>query len=136
MKQIKANGKNYFMRLKSRSGIELESELGCTIQTAVGRMDVKTLTTLLYYCLKDVNQGVSLEDTYDIYDAYMEEEHSQSDLILDMIDCFKESGFFTMELAGMLKEELSKAFKPTKESIEESKELVQKVIASKVQKKI
>lgn len=117
---IKIKEKNYELRIKSRDAQELEKKLDKTIMEALTNMRVENLVLMLQYLLKNMQHGISLDDTYDIYDNYME-ENTQYDLVIDLIEGFKASGFFTQEMAQTLEKELTTALKPTEETMEKVK---------------
>lgn len=99
MKTIKIKEKEYYLRVTTRSEIEMEKKLGSNpINVFMAIQDNRIpalgdLLIILHGCLVPLNSGISLEDTYDMYDQYIEEGHNIVDLIKIIVDTFEDSGF-------------------------------------------
>lgn len=91
-----AGGKDYKLRLNTRNTITLEKQLGCNPLSIFGDGDtiptVTALVQVLYASLLQLNHGVTLEDAYNIFDAYLEDGHSATDFIAVVLDIYKVSG--------------------------------------------
>jgi hypothetical protein len=91
-----AGGKDYKLRLNTRNTITLEKQLGCNPLAIFGNGDtmptITTLVQVLYSSLLQFNHGVTLEDAYNIFDAYLEDGHSATEFLSVVIDVFKVSG--------------------------------------------
>ena len=91
-----AGGKDYKLRLSTRNTITLEKLLGCNPLSIFGDGDtiptVTALVQVLYCSLMQLNHGITLEDTYNIFDAYLEDGHSATDFLSVVIDVYKVSG--------------------------------------------
>ena len=91
-----AGNKDYKLRLSTRNTINLEKQLGCNPLAIFGAGDtIPTITTMvnvLYASLLQLNHGITLNDAYDIFDAYLEDGHSVTDFISVIIEVYKVSG--------------------------------------------
>ena len=69
-----AGNKEYKLRLGTREIVVLEKQLGCNPLTIFGNGDtIPTITTMvqiLHASLQQLNHGITLNDAYDIFDAY------------------------------------------------------------------
>lgn len=90
-----AGNKDYKLRLSTRNIISLEKQLGCNPIAIFGDGDkmptITTMVNVLYASLQQLQHGITLNDAYDIFDAYLE-EHSTTDFITVIIDVYKMSG--------------------------------------------
>lgn len=91
-----AGGKDYKLRINTRNAITLEKQLGCNPLAIFGDgYTIPTITALaqvLYSSLQQLQHGISLEDAYDIFDAYLEDGHSATDFLSVVINIYKVSG--------------------------------------------
>lgn len=92
-------GKDYKGRLSAKTCVELEKKLGTNplnVFMAIaqkGEMpNLEVLITILHASLTQFNHGIKLEDTYTIYDEFVDEGHSLMDLVPILLDIFKVSG--------------------------------------------
>ena len=90
-----AGNKDYKLRLNTRNIVALEKQLGKNPVFIFGNGDtVPTITEMvyiLYHSLVQLNHGISLEDTYDIFDKYLE-DHTATDFIQVILEIYKVSG--------------------------------------------
>ena len=90
-----AGNKDYKLRLNTRNTVALEKQLGCNPLAIFGEGDklptVTQMVNVLYASMQQYNHGVSLNDAYDIFDAYLE-EHSATDFITVILEIYKVSG--------------------------------------------
>lgn len=94
------DNKDYNLKLTAKACVELERKLGTNPLNVLGRLanadelpTLETLLTILHCSLVPMNHGITIDDTYSIYDKYVEEGHTMLDLIPVIIDVFKSSGF-------------------------------------------
>ncbi len=91
-----AGNKDYKLRLSTRSTVALEKQLGCNPLAIFGDgSTIPTMTTMvnvLHASLAQLNHGISLNDAYDIFDAYLEDGHSMTDFIQVIVEVYKVSG--------------------------------------------
>lgn len=97
-------GKEYKGRLSARSCVELEKKLGTNPLNVFmeiaqkGQMpNIETIVVMLHASLQQFNHGISLDDTYDLYDKFVDEGHTLMDLIPILLEIFKVSGLMPEE---------------------------------------
>jgi hypothetical protein len=99
-----AGNKDYKLRLSTRNTVMLERQLGCNPLAIFGDGDtlptVTTMVQILYVSLLQYNHGISLDDAYDIFDAYLADGHTVTDFLTVIIDIFKVSGLIKEDDAG------------------------------------
>lgn len=92
---FEAGNKEYKLRLSTRNIVNLEKQLGCNPIAIFGDGDkmptITDMVNILYASLQQLQHGITLNDAYDIFDAYLE-EHSTTDFITVIIDVYKMSG--------------------------------------------
>ena len=90
-----AGGKDYKLRLATRNIVALEKAIGCNPLSIFGNGDeipsITTMVNILWFSLQKFHHGISLTDTYDIFDEYLE-EHGMTDFIAVIVDIYKVSG--------------------------------------------
>lgn len=91
-----AGNKDYQLRLSTRNTVMLEKQLGCNPLAIFGDGDtlptVTTMVNVLYASLIQYNHGITLNDAYDIFDAYLADNHTAMDFISVILDIYKVSG--------------------------------------------
>lgn len=96
-----AGNKEYKLRLSTRAIIALEKQLGCNPLSIFGDGDtLPTITTMVYVLhasLQQLNHGITLNDAYDIFDAYLADGHTMTDFLPVMIEIYKVSGLIGNE---------------------------------------
>lgn len=97
-------GKEYKGRLSARSCVDLEKKLGTNPLNVFmeiaqkGQMpNIETIVVMLHASLQQFNHGISLEDTYNIYDEFVDEGKTLMDLIPILLEIFKVSGLMPEE---------------------------------------
>ena len=92
---FEAGNKQYKLRLNTRNTVALEKALGCNPLSIFGAGDtiptITTMVTILWASLQQYHHGISLNDAYDIFDAYLE-EHAATDFIPVILEVYKVSG--------------------------------------------
>lgn len=96
--------KEYKCRLNAKACVDLEKRLGTNPLNVFTKVasngevpSLETLLMILHASLQAMEHGITLEKTYELYDAYVEEGHTMVDLIPFILDIFKTSGFFVEE---------------------------------------
>lgn len=93
---LEIGDKSYRLRLSTRNIVLLEKQLGCNPLAIFGNGDtVPTITVMvavLHASLQQYNHGITINDAYDIFDAYLAEGHSAVDFIPVIMDIYKASG--------------------------------------------
>ena len=91
-----AGNKDYKLRLNTRQTVALEKQLGCNPVSIFGTGDtiptVTQMVQILYCALVPLNHGISLEDAYNIFDAYLGDGNSATDFIPVILNIYKVSG--------------------------------------------
>jgi hypothetical protein len=96
-----AGGKEYKLRLNTRGTVALEKQLGCNPLGIFGTGDtiptVTVMVTILHASLQQFHHGISLDDAYGIFDAWLEDNHTMTDFIAVIIELYKVSGLIKTE---------------------------------------
>ena len=91
-----AGNKDYKLRLNTRSVIALEQKLGCNPLAIFGDGDtiptIEVMVTILHASLQALEHGITLNDTYDIFDAWLEDGHNTVDFVNVILEIYKVSG--------------------------------------------
>lgn len=91
-----AGEKAYKLRLNTRNIVALEKQLGCNPIAIFGNGDtlptITTMITILNASLQQLNHGLTMNDAYDIWDAWIADGHNATDFIKIIIDVYKVSG--------------------------------------------
>jgi hypothetical protein len=99
-----ANNKDYKLRLNTRNVVMLEKQLGCNPLAVFGDGDklptITEMVNILYASMLQLNHGISLNDAYDIFDAWLADGHSTTDFIAVIIDIYKVSGLIPNDTAS------------------------------------
>lgn len=94
---FEAGNKNYKLRLTTGATVALEKQLGCNPISIFGKGDtiptIGTMVAILHASLQAYHHGITLKDTYDIFDAWIEEGHVMTDFIPVIVEIYKASGF-------------------------------------------
>ena len=96
-----AGGKEYKLRLNTRSTVQLEKQLGCNPLSIFGAGDtIPTITTLvhiLHCAMQPFNHSVTLQDAYNIMDEWLDEGNVITDFLKIVIEVYKVSGLIKVE---------------------------------------
>ena len=100
--EFQTNDKIYKLRLNTRNVVELEKKLGCNPIMVFGMNGetiptVSVMVTILHASLQTFNHGISLNDAFDIFDAYLDEGHTAVDFIKVIMDIYQASGIIPRE---------------------------------------
>ena len=100
-KDFTAGSKDYKLRLSIRATVALEKQLGCNPLMIFGSGDtIPTITTMvqvLHASLQQLNHGISMEEAYNIFEAWLNEGNSITDFIPIIIDVYKVSGIIKQD---------------------------------------
>lgn len=98
-----AGSKEYKLRLTTRSIVQLEKQIGRNPLMIFGNgEEIPTITNMvnvLYFSLQSLQNGITLNDAYDIYDTYIADGHTTTDFIKVIIDIYRASGIIPTEEA-------------------------------------
>lgn len=93
---FEAGNKTYKLRLSTRNIVALEKQLGCNPLGIFKDGDtlptVSEMVAVLFNSLQQFNHGISMNDAYDIFDAYLADGHSMTDFIPVILEVYKVSG--------------------------------------------
>lgn len=96
-----AGNKAYRLRLNTRNIISLEKQLGCNPVAIFGdgsqMPTISQMVTILWASLQQYQHNISLNDAYDIFDAWIEEGNTMTDFITVIIEIYKVSGIIKTE---------------------------------------
>lgn len=106
MKTITINGKDYNCMLKIKTCIQLEKKLGTNplnVLQALDRgliPDFEILGTIFHYCLIDMNHGLSMDDSLELFSQYMQENNDSENggmasVMLLFTKVFQDAGFIS-----------------------------------------
>lgn len=91
-----AGNKAYKLRLNTRNVVALEKQLGCNPLAIFGDGStiptISTMVNVLWASLQQYNHGITVNDTYDIFDAYLEDGNTMTDFIKVILEVYKVSG--------------------------------------------
>lgn len=97
-----AGNKDYKLRLNTRGVVALERQLNCNPLAIFGNGDtiptVTVMVTILHASLQQYNHGITLNDAYDIFDAWLDEGNSTVDFVKTILEIYKASGLVPHEI--------------------------------------
>ena len=97
-----AGNKDYKLRLNTRNVIGLEKQLGCNPLAIFGNGEtiptVTVMVAILHASMQQYNHGISMNDAFDIFDAWLEDGHSTVDFVTVILEIYKASGIVPNEL--------------------------------------
>lgn len=106
---LQIGNKEYKLRLPAKAAVDVERKLGKSILSIFGdgKMSdlptTETLVTVLHGCLQTYEHGITLDQAYEIYDAYIENGGSYAGMIKELVEVMRVSGFFKAAPAGAKK---------------------------------
>ena len=93
---FEAGNKAYKLRLNTRNVIALEKKLGCNPISIFDNGDtlptVTTMVDIFHAALQQYHHGISVNDAFDIFDAWLEEGHATTDFVNIILEIYKVSG--------------------------------------------
>lgn len=96
-----AGGKEYKLRLNTRAVVLLEKQLGCNPLSIFGAGDtippVTTMVNILHASLQQFHHGVDMNEAYNIFDAWLDDNHTVTDFIAVIIELYKVSGIIKID---------------------------------------
>lgn len=91
-----AGNKDYKLRLTTKDIVALEKQLGCNPLAIFGNGDTfPTLTVMvqvLHASLQSLQHNISINDAYDIFDAYLADGNVMTDFVPVIVEIYKVSG--------------------------------------------
>lgn len=106
MKTITINGKDYNCMLKIKTCIQLEKKLGTNPLNVLQALDkglipdFEILATIFHYCLVDMNHGLSMDDSLELFSEFMKENNDKEEggmaaVVLLFAKVFQDAGFIS-----------------------------------------
>lgn len=96
-----AGNNEYKLRLSTRNTVALEKALGCNPIMIFGAGDrIPTITNMvqiLHASLQQYQHKITFDDTFDIFDAYLADDHTPNDFVQVILDIYRVSGFMKAE---------------------------------------
>lgn len=96
-----AGNKEYKLRLSVRATVALERQLGMNPIAIFGNGDtIPTITqmvNILHASMTQLNHGITLNDAYDIFDAWLADGNAITDFLPIIIEIYKVSGIIKAE---------------------------------------
>jgi hypothetical protein len=93
---FEAGGEAYRLRIETRNTVALEKLLGRNpVQAIFGSGEMPTVTSLvqvLHMALQKYHHGMSMDKTFDVFDAYLADGHTPMDFLDVVLDVFKAAG--------------------------------------------
>ena len=94
--EFKAGEKEYKLRLSTKNIVLLEKQLGMNPLNIFGDgSTIPTITVMvaiLHASLQQYQHNITLNDAYDIFDAYLADGNASTDFIPVILDIYKASG--------------------------------------------
>lgn len=98
---LNVGDKEYKCRLTAKACVDLERKIGqnplnvfTEIQKSNELPKVEDIIMILHASLQALEHNISLDDTYAIYDEFVDEGNTLIELIPIIVEIFKVSGFF------------------------------------------
>ena len=99
---FEAGNKAYKLRLNVRNTVMLEKALGCNPLAIFGNGDtlptITAMVNVLFASLQQYHHGITINDAYDIFDAYLEDGHTATDFVPVILEIYKVSGIIPKEV--------------------------------------
>lgn len=100
--EFTAGNNTYKLRLNTRNIVALEQKLGCNPVMVFGMTGetiptVSTMVVILHASLQALQHGISLDDAYNIFDAYIEDGNATTDFAKVILEIYKASGIIPKE---------------------------------------
>ena len=101
---VNVGNKEYKCRLNAKACVDLEKRLGTNplnIFAAIGSTNevpkMEDMITIFHASLQCYEHSISIDDTYAIYDSFIDDGKTLMDFIPVVVDIFRVSGFFKEE---------------------------------------
>ena len=99
--EFEAGNNVYKLRLNTRNIVSLEKQLGCNPVMVFGQGDrvptVTQMVAILNASLQQYHHGITIDKAYDIFDAYLADDHAMTDFIPVIVDIYRASGIMKAE---------------------------------------
>ena len=99
--ELNIDNKVYKLRLTTRATVQLEKQLGCNPLSIFGNGEtiptVTTMVNILHAALQQYHHNIDMNEAYNIFDMWLEDNHSMTDFITVVIELYKASGLIKVE---------------------------------------
>ena len=106
---LEVGGKELKLKLGTQEIIEIEKKLGgkslLKILMEEQLLPLETALSILHASLKKFEHGYTIQKVYELYDEYVDEEGSFTDLTAKLLEVLQVSGFFSKEQVEKAKEQ-------------------------------
>lgn len=96
-----AGNKDYKLRLNTRNIVSLEKILCGNPLSIFGKGDtvpsITALVAVLHASLQQYQHNITMNDAYDIFDAYLDDGNTMTDFIRVIIEVYRVSGIIPKE---------------------------------------
>lgn len=96
-----AGDKTYKLRISTRNTVALEKQLGCNPLAIFGNGDrlptITEMVSILNVALQQLNHGITMNDAFDIFDAWLDDGHTATEFIPVIIEIYRVSGLIGKE---------------------------------------
>lgn len=109
--EMKIGKKEYKLRLNTRACVSLEKALGKNPIDIFMSLDdgtfpkITDIVLILHASLQAMNHGISIDDTYSLFDEYLDNGGSIVDIIGVFVEVFQEAGLIPKEATEEGKDE-------------------------------
>ena len=98
-----AGNKAYKLRLNIRNTVALEKALGCNPLMIFGNGErlptITEMIAILHYSLQQYNHGITMNDTQDIFEEWLNDGNTPTDFIQTIIEIYRISGIIAKDEA-------------------------------------
>ena len=107
--EFEAGNKSYKLRINTRNVVQLEKALGCNPLGVFGNGEelptVTTMVTVLHASLQQYQHNITMEDAYNIFDAYLADGNNMTDFVKVILEIYQVSGLIPKveDIEGMEK---------------------------------
>lgn len=99
--EFEAGNNTYKLRLNVRNIVTLEKTLGCNPLMVFGAGDrvptVTEMVAILHNSLQAYNHGITMENSFKIFEDYLDDGHQITDFVSVIIDIYRASGIMKPE---------------------------------------
>lgn len=96
-----AGNKAYKLRLNIRNTVALEKMIGCNPLMIFGNGErmptISEMIAILHYSIQQYNHGITMNDTQDIFEEWLNDGHTPTDFIPVIIEIYKISGIIAKD---------------------------------------
>ena len=102
--EFTAGSKDYKLRLNTRAIVLLEKQLGCNPLGIFGNGDtiptITTMVAILHASLQQYQHNIDMNEAYNIFDAWLNDNHAATDFIQVIIELYKVSGIIKTDVGA------------------------------------